>query len=369
MALFYRRVIITNTGAALTDHQVLIESSEFAADVAVYSDKDRTTLLNWWVEETGKVWVKVSLAENANTKIHFYWGDEETNAGPGDGNQVFEFFDGFDGTSLNTGVWAATGNHSVSGGKLRINTGSVYTLATVASQPNTIIEAKARYHDLTGNYAGLMIADVQGTQGGNAGADAVVYLMKNSGNTADITAWAADGTTTSYNIINGTTQWTATTETNYIFGFLVTSDNVHLYKDRLQTNQYSGTWSYPYYIFLGHFTGNNAGTTDGADISFDWVFVRKYTTNTITYKVALGTYDYIGEGNINVLTGRNNPNAEQWVVNEIDKTFIQVESINPGVEQWVVNEINKVFIQVESIKHVRKSTWGGIHPLVGRHGH
>ena len=135
----YRRsiTITEQSGSDLTDYQVKIElnSSNFdfskanadGSDIR-FAAEDGTTLLPYWIEEwdsgnqTAKIWVKIpSLLANSSITIYMYYGNEnavsESNA-----EEVFDFYDDFNGTDLDFSKWKKEGNlnYSLSNGMLTI---------------------------------------------------------------------------------------------------------------------------------------------------------------------------------------------------------------------------------------------------------
>lgn len=119
-----------NSGKSLTDFQVLVElnSANFdfskaesdGSDIRFSADGEE---LNYWIEEWGagaKIWVKVpSIPSNGEAKIKMYYGNPSADA-VSDGDKVFEFFDDFEGESLDTNKWSSTGDVSVSNSEVVI---------------------------------------------------------------------------------------------------------------------------------------------------------------------------------------------------------------------------------------------------------
>ena len=75
----------------------------------------------YWIEDYGdgyNLWVKVPyIPANGDTTIYV---EKDSNYKP-DGDAVFEFFDDFDGTSLNTNKWEIVGEYSMHDGKIKLN--------------------------------------------------------------------------------------------------------------------------------------------------------------------------------------------------------------------------------------------------------
>ena len=288
---FRKSVDITeNSGSDLTNYPVEIivtYDSDMNSDFSDlrFTDSDETSLVPHWIESytpstSATVWVNIPNIPASSTKtIYMYYGNPSATT-TSDGDDVFEFFDDFD--SFDASRWTATGGYSVSSSQLTITTGSVYTDNIVAFQPGFISEAKVKWNNFA-TYSGLEIANESSTSGSNSDSDKLVYLMTNSGGSSNVVAWAADGTTASYNIASGATQFTSIAGTTYIIGHAVNSSHVIFYKDRAISNSYSGTWSDSFYLWLGYFTGSGAGTEDIADIVVDWIIVRKYVNPKPTH--------------------------------------------------------------------------------------
>ncbi|RLG20486.1 hypothetical protein DRN74_05365, partial [Candidatus Micrarchaeota archaeon] len=260
--------------------------------------------LPYWMEADGRFWVKVPEVPPGSTQIYVYYGDPLSTSKE-DGGSTFEFFDDFEGTSLNASKWSTTAPSyvAVSNGKVRINRGSLYSINTVGPTPqNRIFEAKVRYHTQVQSYAGLCIANDSATSGGNSGGDALAYIMTESDATPYMTLWGADGTDTSYNIVShGIVDSNVQSEKEYIIGFeFVGSSQISYFElnssdySEIGRNTYSGTWDDDYWLWLGHFTGTAAGGADIDDMSVDWVRVRKYADPEPI--VSIGEEERIGEG-------------------------------------------------------------------------
>ena len=303
---------ISNIAGNMTDYQFLINlnSSNVGANFNWNEDENATRFvwynssstqnikMNYWVEgwnstgNTATIWANIPVLENnTNTTIYMYYGnsvaDSESNT-----TTTFVFFDDFDGTSLNEDIWTATAPSyvTVTGGRVRINRGSVYTDSTLTSSPQDLtFEILAKYHNGAASYSGLNIADAQSTSGSNGGSNALAYSMTQSGDSYDITLWGADGTTSSYNIISGGSLYTPTLNTDYILGysFYGSSQISYFIQDLEYTdisrNTYDGTWNYPFYLWMGYFTGSTSGSTDIDDINISWVRIRKYASIEPTY--------------------------------------------------------------------------------------
>jgi len=177
-----------------------------------FVDTSAGTELPYWIESktdsvSAVVWVKTAM----NNSIYLYYGNS-TATSSSNGSAVFDFFDDFSGTELNTTRWSATGSASVANGALRVDTGSVYTLSPILSNPQgKVFEMKSQWLTGAGTYSGLNIANAQSTLTNNAGSNALAYFVTDSGTTANLLSFAANGTAASYNIVTGTLSATVST--------------------------------------------------------------------------------------------------------------------------------------------------------------
>ena len=138
----YRRAItISNTQNAntLTNYQVLItldtqslilagKMRSDAGDIR-FTDSDGATLLSYWIESginttSTNIWVKVPSIPASSTKvIYVYYGNPSATSAS-NGDATFDFFDGFDGTSLDTNKWSTEwlygASYTVSNGVITI---------------------------------------------------------------------------------------------------------------------------------------------------------------------------------------------------------------------------------------------------------
>ena len=129
----YRKVIpVSNPGAAsLIDYQLkltLVYDAKMQADFKdlKFTASDGTTNLSYWVEskidsKVATVWVKVPFIAATGTNIYVYYGNANVTVSPSSGANTFDFFDDFDGSTIDTTKWnvvSGTG-FTVSAGVLR----------------------------------------------------------------------------------------------------------------------------------------------------------------------------------------------------------------------------------------------------------
>jgi len=138
---YRRKITVTEqSGNSLTDYQVKIElnSTNFpdfnecrddGHDIRFTKD-DGETLLNYWREAWNKAgqsatfWVKIpSIPASGSVDIYMYYGNPDA-TDESDGDATFEFFDDFEGTSLDTTKWTEVGSpsYSVADGMLTLTT-------------------------------------------------------------------------------------------------------------------------------------------------------------------------------------------------------------------------------------------------------
>ncbi len=294
LANYRRSVTVTSCSAGvLSDFQVLLTMDTLSlvsagkmqvdGDDIRFVDSDDFTLLSYWIEASTmntastRIWVKVPSLPVAPAKIiYMYYGNPSAIA-DSSGQQTFGFFDGFD--SLDTSLWGAThSSTTVLNSEVVITRGSIYTKSPVlTSTRDRYVEARLKWITNLGSYSGMMIANDHTTAGSNNQGDALVYYMTQSSNlNMSVYFWAADGSTTNYNLGAGNL-FTATVDQSYITGILIASDNtIKFYRDFTNIYTRNGYWNEPFYVFLGYFTGAAAGGADLKDVNVDWVRVREY---------------------------------------------------------------------------------------------
>jgi len=116
----YRKPItITGSSENLTDYQVLItlDTASLISDGKMksdcsdirFTDADDNQTLPYWIESNcntsqTKIWVKVPSIPTNGTTIYMYYGNLSASSAS-DGDTVFEFFDDFEGTTLDSSKW------------------------------------------------------------------------------------------------------------------------------------------------------------------------------------------------------------------------------------------------------------------------
>ena len=157
------RVLVTITGSSadLTDYQVKVTvdwdagrmNSDFS-DIR-FTDLDGVNLLPHWRESytefvTADFWVKVPSIPSSGATIYMYYGNPSALSAR-DGETTFEFFDGFEGGSLDITKWDAENSlASVSASNLNLNPNGINGAYIKSSQtfgPDVAIKARTFFVD------------------------------------------------------------------------------------------------------------------------------------------------------------------------------------------------------------------------------
>lgn len=306
----YRRPItINNTGnpSNLTNYQVvvivdtasLVSAGKMRSDCGDirFTDNDGNTLLSYWIESgintsSTRIWVRVPSIPGGSTKVIYMYYGNPTATSRSNGSSVFDFFDDFTGTTLDTSRWfvASGTSYTVSNSILKITVGAIGLQSALAFNLNAgyLTEAMVRYDtNSESNYSGaLEVSSSRFTGGNNANSDATVFCMVDSpASSTAVKGWAASGSSASYNIVGGVSLFTMSLNTWYILGNETTPNTAAFWNNYSRLSGYSVTWSKNIrYISLGAFNG--AGSTDIKDTSYDWVRVRKYVPPQPTCSVS-----------------------------------------------------------------------------------
>ncbi len=188
----YRKIVtVTNgSGSSLTDFQVLVTldtSTLISANKLQSTCNDiRVTdiagkLLPYWIETGAKacntsatnIWVKAASVPSSGENLYVYYGNSAAVSNQ-NGNNVFEFFDDFSGSSVDTSKWsagtiAATGGtqFSESGGNLVGGNNNRYLQTNQTFTGNYISET--RIYENTSPVNGFMSNGFYASAGNNFG--------------------------------------------------------------------------------------------------------------------------------------------------------------------------------------------------------
>jgi len=316
----------TPSGSTPTNYQILINitydsdmNSNFS-DLRFIDYTDNTTQLAYWIEDKdngnwAQIWVKNenNITTANQTHIWMYYGNPSATSNS-NGENTFEFFDDFIGTTLDTNKWQINADsYTVSNSILQISIGAVSIKDALSFNINDgyTLEGKIRYPSLASHYSGTLSAQSSHyTQGSNHGADATSLYMRQD-NSRNVYRWTGTGSSSSYNCGSGTV-FTSIDNTWYILGSNFDNTGVTLTKDRTSEWTYTCGWTKNIkYISLGSFYG--ASDYNIQDTEYDWVLIRKYTSNEPS--VSIGSEEERSDTTSWELFGVDTSSPWQWNFN------------------------------------------------------
>lgn len=279
-----------SSSEVLTDYQVKLQLPYFDYPFEL----DFSNLRFWWegiiiphwVEDpdNGIVWVKVPIIDG-NTKIYLEAGP---NVGRGDGDATFDFFDDFEGTSLDTNKWSVDSGitYSVTDSKLVVTgtandtAGSIYGLRCVApiTFPDSfVLEAFDVYWNDGGSNSavyrwGIVLTD------GTAKVVGVVVNDAWAGYSGGRSVWVNNTET----LLTGLNTLPHSGTTNFII--TKKADNsVNIVWD--ETHSYSSTLSMSFDQLVIQSTKWSSSYPYAVETSLDLIRLRKYADlePTVTY--------------------------------------------------------------------------------------
>jgi len=168
----YRKAItITNSGTAQTDFQVkILANYDMSADVTngkVQADFDdlrftdiNGNALDYWIEDDTAasldVWAKISSIPTITSTVYMYYGNPNVSAVQS-GDDTFEFFDDFSGTSLSnydqvgSDIWGITSGYAHDQTSVNVPGARLLVKSTVyQANDNFMIKIRARQNDNDG---------------------------------------------------------------------------------------------------------------------------------------------------------------------------------------------------------------------------
>ncbi len=261
-----RKSITISSSASLTDYQVKVDVTYDSDMLSSFDDlrftlSNGTTELNYWTESVSAgvsavVWVKVpSLAIGDNT-IYMYYGNASASTAS-NGDNTFELFDHFEGSSLDANKWTAydsSNGISISNSILTISGASsiqrgIYSILTFG------INTVNRYYSKYNTYQASGYCNVSGNRytqivKGTSGLEKTVSYISNETNTSITIPETVYAT---YEIKRNNTS-----SIIYIINNSIVSTHV--------TQIPTESINIQYYIY-------NSST----DTYIDWVLVRQYT--------------------------------------------------------------------------------------------
>jgi hypothetical protein len=295
----YRKPITISSSSAQTDYQVkitdntntLISAGKMRSDCADirFTDSDGGTLLNYWLESgcnsaSTVIWIKVPSIPSGGKTIYMYYGNPQATS-ISNGDRTFDFFDHFEGTSLNTTKW----NSYTSGGATITVSNSVVKLSGVQN-----VGAQARITSKT-NYlyyafGAMLYTDWLGTGTNSYGAarrwgwsnqtNSDVYAKVDADekghnlHTRQVTGGSEDtryinDDSKTYKIWYVT--WKSGESKVFVNGTLMNTSTSYIPTAAIPIYMQADTWA----------TSNNKP----ANLWVDWVFARKYSAGDLPTSV------------------------------------------------------------------------------------
>ncbi|OQA82533.1 MAG: hypothetical protein BWY29_00805 [Microgenomates group bacterium ADurb.Bin238] len=278
--IYRKRIDISNPGGSdLTDFQVSFtldttDTSKFQSnceDLRVTGVDGN--LLPFWIEENNpgcgdantKVWVKVSSIPPSGTYIYAYYGNPSASiSSDHDGEKVFEFFDDFSGTSLDTNKWqdwttdSNSTSYTISDGNIQLNgQGNTGIRTKTYSSENYRVIARTKDNTDSGLILRVTDNDHLYLMRTNAAGNATDYFIRNG-------SWAALGG--GYTNFGTWTEWR-------IIEFSANGSSFSSKVDGTQLNTITNST---------HTSGGVGLRRFGSNPYFDWVFVQKFTSTNPT---------------------------------------------------------------------------------------
>lgn len=287
--IYRKRIDISNPGGTdLTDFQVSFTLDTTDTNKFQSNCEDlRITgvdgnLLPFWIEENNpgcgdantKVWVKLPSIPSSGTYIYAYYGNTSASVSSDhDGKKVFEFFDDFSGTLLNTTKW-----QKINGGTPVFSNGTLTITTTI--NPGKLIALTAPQGD---NY--ILRARFQATAGTSSDERAGVAIKTDTSNGRSYNYVLHDFI--NLNKIQFLDDSVAWDTSNYGSWLKNTYYTAEIYHDG--TNVYGrtndGTWNSQTWSGRTGYPALNFGSYSGTTTVWDFALVRKAASTEPTTSV------------------------------------------------------------------------------------
>jgi len=275
----YRRAITIQSDNALTDYQILVQLNSTNFDFSKanpdgsdirFVDEDDTTKLSYWIEEwnassqTAKIWVKVPSIPAGEKTIYLYYNNSNA-VSESDGDAVFDFFDDFEGTSLDASKWNLVkgtegSNVFVENGELKVTSNAVLIQSIKSFSQGYLLESKHRIISYAGY--GHIIHGFRETTSKNA--EHLIFASNNR--------LYADGSATGGS-------YAVPTDTYHLFQVKVKDNTAKAEIYDMSGNQkdsISGTATFSSAV-ITLVERPESCTSGSMDARWDWIRVRKYT--------------------------------------------------------------------------------------------
>ncbi len=333
-ANWHYRLPITITSGNLNNYQVRININLTNYYDLGYIDKTGKDIrftnlsnveLDYWIEHmdisggNSTIWVKIpQLSVTSTNKIYMYFGNPNA-VSKSNGTSTFDLFDDFNDDVLDSKWYNSLSDYQLSDGKLRINAGGLGLNDPLDFNISDgyMVETKILFNELASGYSGTIpeISSSRFTAGSNANGDATILYMRENSQPL-IHYWIGTGNVIrSYDYGSGSTNWISAENVWYLTGTSVDGATAELWRNGTALKTFTGiSWNNEKpikYISIGYFTGGG----DGQDTTYDWVRIRKYTTNEPT--ISIGNLENV-EYKITCfdLDGRRVPNARVFISNK-----------------------------------------------------
>ena len=286
----YRCSITVNNSSnsnTLENYQVqvvVIYDSDMQSDFddLRFTENDGTTELSYWFEnynsgENATVWVKVpTIPASDNHTIYMYYGNASASS-ESNGDNTFEFFDDFSGTSLDMNKWengahVADAEYSINNSVLDFEgTGEdfeYFKTKTFTASPPIILRAKQRDY-IAYHYPAEMAfgyRNYHGVQGAPADEWAAKGVYTGDKYCAAARAGGSESAGSTVTV----------DDLYHIFEVVWTTSRVSVFKDGSEVSY--ATSCIPtssYFVSIGHPETAAPNTWKG---SWDWILVRKYAS-------------------------------------------------------------------------------------------
>lgn len=224
-----------------------------------FTAADGTTLLPYWIESsdsnTAYIWVKT----NGETTMYLYYGNSLASS-ESSGSSVFDFFDDFPGSTVDTSKWTATESPTVTGGTVVIASGKSLVGKTNFGVDYIVrLKMKSSAFGSTGfPYFGFRTTG-NGAFTWEVAGIFCIYTISGGGTRVPLSSNPSINTYYTYEIARRST-------TSVLFsasGFSSVQSTTNIPTDNLPI------------------TLSTAGTS-APTVTFDWVLVRKYTATEPT---------------------------------------------------------------------------------------
>ncbi len=231
----------------------------------------------YWIEPgtcnttNTSIWIKAYLLKPGENTYYVYFGNPSAKS-ESNGSAVFEFFDDFEGTSLDTSKWYVIGSPQIVNGKIKIDGGDGLRSLNKITMDDVIIESKGKVENtnIKGSFCRIATSDTYG------------FVSDGSANIVDILFWSDHYIYPEWN--NGEYKYITYPTEKYIKNIIehIRSKDKIIYNFNGSIYTHTGGTISNFYVYLY----NGVGTS-----YVDWIFVRKYADQQPTVVVNLSNIE------------------------------------------------------------------------------